>query len=123
MINKSVANISRSLCSGCMMCGDICSKHAISFPLSEGFWYPKVDEEKCVNCGLCSKKCPVINVSQLKGNAPLRCYGAKTKDEKDANAESHNQSNQYDLNVLKEIYNMRDQIFMDIDKECFLQVW
>lgn len=82
MINKSVANISRSLCSGCMMCGDICSKHAISFPLSEGFWYPKVDEEKCVNCGLCTKKCPVINVSQLKGNAPLRCYGAKTKDEK-----------------------------------------
>ena len=48
---------------------------------------------------------------------------SKTKDEKDAEAESHNQSNSYDLNVLQEIYNMRNLIFMDIDKECFLQVW
>lgn len=48
---------------------------------------------------------------------------SKTKDEKDADAESHNQSNSYDLNVLQEIYNMRNLIFMDIDKECFLQVW
>lgn len=27
----------------------------------EGFWYPQVDKEKCINCGLCEKVCPIIH--------------------------------------------------------------
>ena len=27
----------------------------------KGFKYPKVDMEKCINCGLCEKVCPIIN--------------------------------------------------------------
>lgn len=26
-----------------------------------GFEYPKIDKEKCINCGLCDKICPMIN--------------------------------------------------------------
>ena len=26
----------------------------------EGFWYPQVDKEKCIDCGLCEKVCPII---------------------------------------------------------------
>lgn len=45
------------------MCGDVCPKHCISFKEDiEGFFYPTVDESRCVDCGLCAKKCPALNV-------------------------------------------------------------
>lgn len=47
-------------CCGCNACGDICPKKAITFLVDkEGFWYPKVDKEKCIDCGLCNKVCPI----------------------------------------------------------------
>ena len=56
-------------CCGCKACGDICPKQAISFKTDiEGFWYPQINESKCINCGLCEKACPVINIAQLKKN-------------------------------------------------------
>lgn len=60
---------SKEQCCGCKACGDICPKQAISFVTDiEGFWYPKVDESKCINCGLCEKVCPILNIDQLKKN-------------------------------------------------------
>lgn len=56
-------------CCGCNACGDICSKQAITFKTdNEGFWYPEVDMEKCIDCGLCEKVCPVINTDELRKN-------------------------------------------------------
>ena len=41
--------LDNKLCCGCNACGDICGKQAISFVTDdEGFWYPMVDEERCV---------------------------------------------------------------------------
>lgn len=38
-----------------------CSRHAISMQEDkEGFLQPIVDTEKCAECGLCSKSCPVL---------------------------------------------------------------
>lgn len=52
-------------CNGCQMCKEICPKQAISYEINnEGFWYPKVDYTKCIECGLCVKKCP--NKSEVK---------------------------------------------------------
>lgn len=49
-------------CCGCNACGDVCGKNAISFKTdNEGFWYPEVDMEMCVDCGLCEKVCPVTS--------------------------------------------------------------
>lgn len=45
---------------------------------TEGFWYPQVDKEVCINCGLCEKVCPQLHVDELKSNkldTPV-CYGA-----------------------------------------------
>lgn len=42
------------------MCGDICPVGAIRFIVdNQGFWYPDVDEDKCIGCGLCEKRCPM----------------------------------------------------------------
>ena len=32
---------------------------------SEGFLFPEIDDEKCINCGLCEKKCPVLTPSVI----------------------------------------------------------
>ncbi len=56
-------------CCGCNACIDVCNHSAISLEKDiEGFWYPKVDENICTNCGLCDKVCPILNVSELKKN-------------------------------------------------------
>ena len=48
----------KTLCCGCGVCALICPRQAITMcPDEEGFLYPEVDVNKCVNCGLCEKKC------------------------------------------------------------------
>lgn len=52
-------------CCGCQACAQICHKQAIKmFNDEEGFGYPYVDKELCVNCGLCERVCPIINDSE-----------------------------------------------------------
>lgn len=46
-------------CFGCEACKQICSKNAIKMKEdSEGFRYPIVNNDLCVNCGLCHTVCP-----------------------------------------------------------------
>jgi coenzyme F420-reducing hydrogenase beta subunit len=50
-------------CSGCKACYNICPEKCIEmFIDEEGFWYPKANEDKCIQCGLCEKVCPEINI-------------------------------------------------------------
>ena len=47
-------------CCGCTACSSICPKSCITMTEdNEGFYYPSVDMDKCINCGLCEKVCPV----------------------------------------------------------------
>lgn len=57
-------------CCGCNACGDVCAHQAITFKTDiEGFWYPEVDKDKCIDCGLCEKVCPIIHSADTrKGN-------------------------------------------------------
>lgn len=69
-------------CCGCNACGDICPKDAITFKTDiEGFWYPEVNKDKCINCGLCEKVCPIINIKDLKKNdlPESICFAAEHK--------------------------------------------
>ena len=68
------------LCSGCTACASICPHGCISMePDSEGFRRPVIDTARCVECGLCSKVCPVLNAPST-AQLPL-AYAAKNKDE------------------------------------------
>ena len=48
-------------CCGCAACMNRCPKDAITMVEDEkGFRYPKIDQTKCIECGLCEKSCPVL---------------------------------------------------------------
>ena len=67
-------------CCGCHACMSICPKSCISMRADEeGFLYPFVDEQACIDCGLCEKVCPVINQSEPR--RPIEVYAAKSSDE------------------------------------------
>lgn len=56
MKTNSIINKSLSDCCGCGSCRDVCPKEAISMVADdEGFLYPQVSQDKCINCGLCTK--------------------------------------------------------------------
>lgn len=70
-------------CTGCAMCSEICKVGAIQMVQNaEGFLHPVIDDTKCVECGLCQKKCP----QNLKENSGLKnskvVYAAISNDEK-----------------------------------------
>ena len=49
-------------CCGCTACYNACPVNAIKMEADEeGFLYPIIDPNRCTNCGLCEKSCPIIN--------------------------------------------------------------
>lgn len=71
-------------CSGCTACMNVCPVGAISMiPDEEGFLYPEIDSQKCINCGLCRKICPFHHYYSRTGSfeSPL-VYAVKHADEK-----------------------------------------
>lgn len=62
--------IEKENCTGCAACYSVCTHQAINMKLDgEGFEYPVVNQDICVDCGLCQKVCPVI---QYDNNASKR---------------------------------------------------
>lgn len=70
----------KSKCCGCHACFNICPKNAIRMEIDDkGFKYPIIDENKCINCGLCKKTCPILN--NQTNTALNECYVGYAKDD------------------------------------------
>ncbi len=60
-MNSAIEIIGRNSCTGCYGCFNACNEDALSFQLNqEGFVEPFIDSEKCTDCGVCQKRCPMI---------------------------------------------------------------
>lgn len=56
-----------SKCCGCAACANRCPKNAISMcPGYDGFLYPFINKEECIECKACEKVCPAIRVELVK---------------------------------------------------------
>lgn len=54
-------------CTGCAACYTACAHNAITMQFdNEGFEYPVIDQNACVDCGLCQATCPVIHYDYEK---------------------------------------------------------
>ncbi|MEG0180318.1 MAG: Coenzyme F420 hydrogenase/dehydrogenase, beta subunit C-terminal domain [Romboutsia sp.] len=72
----------KSECCGCYACTNVCPKQCIDMNIdNEGFWYPKVNKDICIDCGLCEKVCPVISETKIE-EFNIKAYACKNKNEK-----------------------------------------
>ena len=79
-MNKNNITIkNKNECCGCSACKAICPKKAITMKEdSEGFLYPEINNEKCINCGICLKVCN--NRISKNQNQEIKAYAVKNKD-------------------------------------------
>ncbi|MCR8912777.1 MULTISPECIES: Coenzyme F420 hydrogenase/dehydrogenase, beta subunit C-terminal domain [unclassified Barnesiella] len=67
------------LCTGCSACQNICPHDCITMePDSFGVLHPTINEHLCVDCGLCSKTCPINVPVELFD--PHKCYAVWHRD-------------------------------------------
>ena len=75
--------IDKKYCTGCMACYNVCKKNAIIFrENAQGFYFPEVLDDKCVECGLCINSCPIqsINLNANNTSSP-KVYAVKNHSE------------------------------------------
>lgn len=59
-MEKIVLYSDKRKCCGCTACKNICPKNAITMCCDEeGFLYPVIDTDICVNCRICINVCPI----------------------------------------------------------------
>ena len=72
-------------CVGCEACVNICPQKCIQMKEKGGFYYPQIDEARCVSCGLCEKVCLLEQAdapaNQSTASAPRQTLAAYAKSE------------------------------------------
>ncbi|WP_411681472.1 Coenzyme F420 hydrogenase/dehydrogenase, beta subunit C-terminal domain [Clostridium thailandense] len=83
MKNSAIDEIGQEKCTGCFGCFNSCNVGAISMEISkEGFYYPLINDGKCVSCGKCNNNCPVISFkSDNYDKDKIKAYAGYTLDE------------------------------------------
>jgi coenzyme F420-reducing hydrogenase beta subunit len=56
-----ISVVDKTKCTGCYACVAKCSQACIVMQCdAEGFWYPCVDHDRCICCGICVEVCPTM---------------------------------------------------------------
>ena len=81
--NNYIFTGNKVFCSGCGACVQVCNHKALRMSVdSEGFLYPLLDKDKCVECGLCNKICPVTGNKTENKYGNQQCFVATTNNSK-----------------------------------------
>lgn len=68
-------------CTGCGLCAYLCAQECIRMSMNdEGFFYPEIDYDKCINCGKCQGCCPANNPADKTESKEL--FAAYSKNDK-----------------------------------------
>ena len=79
-LKPAIDIIGKERCAGCFGCYNSCPEDAITMKLDDdGFYMPEIDREKCTECGICEKHCPVITVKNVNSPKP-KFHAARTND-------------------------------------------
>jgi len=74
MIDLEILHLEEQ-CTGCAACYNICQNNAIQMlENEEGFYFPVVDNNKCINCKQCENVCPVLNKSNKTNKKEYTAY-------------------------------------------------
>lgn len=69
-------------CTACGACVNACPKNCISYIVDEnGFSYPQIADNLCINCGACQRVCHPLN--DVNRNYPSKAYAVWSSDPKD----------------------------------------
>ena len=80
----NINDIGKKDCSGCSLCVQLCVKECISMRSDEeGFLFPVIDMDKCIDCGLCYRKCPVNRQSVTNNKNFPKYYASAISDTKE----------------------------------------
>ncbi len=80
-MKNNISKVKKNECTGCMCCENVCPKKCITKEIDEeGFVFPKVDEQQCVNCSLCLKKCQAV--ANVEKTSIQKAYALQIKDTK-----------------------------------------
>ena len=67
-------------CSGCSACHQICPRNAITMESDqEGFLYPNINQDLCIDCKMCIKSCPLLKDGNCKEKVLPKIFAAKHK--------------------------------------------
>lgn len=88
-------------CCGCTACESVCPKKAIIMMTDEdGFYYPHIDPEKCIDCGLCQKVCSYQN--NLPEHSDKTVFAAVAQNTDISKSASGGLFSSFAISVLKE---------------------
>ena len=74
-------------CTSCQMCAAVCPQRAIKIELDDdGFFRPFINNETCVDCGICTKVCykfdSDLQITSPEGLCQKKLFSAWSKDDK-----------------------------------------
>lgn len=71
-------------CCGCSACINICSQQAITMEEDAcGFVYPHINQNKCVDCGLCKTICDFQKINGMVMREPIKAFAAVHNNKKE----------------------------------------
>lgn len=72
----------KETCTGCTACKTVCPKRCIQIVTDEeGFYYPCIDKNICIQCGMCETVCHCIISQEELNNEHHSYYGASLNDD------------------------------------------